>query len=221
MRWASGQPVVRREIWRGAPWFATVVIVVEDGEEFLASYLPEGAPFAFPPSADGRPHPWGGRERWLGHGVLMLQRPGESYAVWHFWEGPTRRFSGWYLNLQEPHRRTEIGYDTQDLELDIWIPSDDAWRLKDEELVAERVEDGRFTAAQALEIHRLGDEIGRMLDRGEAWWDPAWAAFEPRPEWRAPAFPHGWEEVVAPVAPEPARLGILPPPERRVPPGPR
>lgn len=220
MRWARGQPIVRREIWRGAPWLATVVIVVEDGDEFLASYLPEEAPFVLPPSADGRPHPWAGRGRWLGHGVLMLQRPGESYAVWHFWEGPKRRFSGWYLNLQEPYRRTEIGYDTQDLELDIWIPSGGAWRLKDEELVAERVEDGRFTAAQALEIHRLGDEIGHMLDRGEAWWDPAWAAFEPSPEWRAPDFPLGWEGAAAPTAPEAASLGILPPPERARPPGP-
>ena len=100
----------------------TVVVVVDDSPDLLVTYLPEGAPFSFPRSADGRPHPWLGKERWQGHGVLTLQRPAESYAVWHFWDGPERRFAGWYLNLQRPFRRTPIGYDTQDLELDVWIP---------------------------------------------------------------------------------------------------
>ena len=131
MGWRRGQIVVRREIWRGTPWLAAPVVVVEDAPDLLATYLPEDARFAFPPSADGRPHPWSGRGSWEGHGVLMLQRPGEAYAVWHFWDGPNRRFSGWYVNLQEPFRRTSIGYDTQDLELDVWIPVDGTWRFKD------------------------------------------------------------------------------------------
>ena len=53
----------------------------------------------------------------------MLQRPGDAYAIWHFWHGPEREFRGWYVNLQEPFRRTAQGYDTQDLELDIWVPA--------------------------------------------------------------------------------------------------
>ena len=86
--WEHGQQIVRREVWRGRPWMCTVVVVVDDAPDLLATYLPEGAPFSFPPSADGRPHPWLGKERWQGHGVLTLQRPAESYAVWHFWDGP-------------------------------------------------------------------------------------------------------------------------------------
>ena len=43
---------------------------------------------------------------------------------WVFWHGPERAFHGWYLNLQEPFRRTPQGYDTQDLELDIWVPAE-------------------------------------------------------------------------------------------------
>ena len=53
-----------------------------------------------------RAHPWHGRTRWEGHGVLMLQRPGEAHAIWVFWHGPEREFTGWYVNLQEPFRRT-------------------------------------------------------------------------------------------------------------------
>lgn len=69
---------------------------------------------------------------WAGHGCLMVQRPGEHHAVWHFWDGADRRFSHWYVNLQTAFRRTAIGYDTQDLEVDAgchwWdIPLPDGW----------------------------------------------------------------------------------------------
>ena len=65
----------------------------------------------------------------------MLQRPGESHAIWHFWEGPERRFAGWYVNFQRPFVRTEAGYDTADLELDIWLPAEGGWEWKDAELL--------------------------------------------------------------------------------------
>jgi hypothetical protein len=169
--WQPGEQIVRREIWRGRPWAVTVVFVVEDTPDLLVSYLPEGAPFGFPegdwPGPTGR-HPWHGRGAWHGHGVLMLQRPGESYAVWHFWDGPEREFAGWYLNLQEPFRRTAVGYDTEDLELDVWVPrarlvvQDESCSTSGSEVASRR----RTPTDQAL-----GAEIGAMLDRGERWWE--------------------------------------------------
>jgi Protein of unknown function (DUF402) len=204
--WRSGERIVRREVWRGVPWLATVVVVVEDAPDLLATYLPEDAPFAFPPSADGRAHPWSGKERWEGHGVLMLQRPGEAYAVWHFWDGPARDFAGWYLNLQEPFRRTETGFDTQDLELDVWVPADGPWTFKDAELLAERVADGRLTESQVESIRSLGEAIGAMLDRGDHWWDARWASFVPPGEWRAPELPEGWEGAPVPTGATPSEL---------------
>jgi Protein of unknown function (DUF402) len=204
MAWQRGDVIVHREVWRGVPWCVSPVVVVEDAAELLVTYLPEESPFAFPPSADGRPHPWLGKRAWAGHGVLMLRRPGEAYSVWHFWEGADRRFAGWYLNLEEPFRRTTVGYDTQDLELDVWIAAGERWRFKDEALLEERVRDGRYTTAQSAAIRALGAEVGAMLDRGERWWDEQWAAFEPDPAWRAPAFPSGWEEAPTPPAPPPS-----------------
>ena len=101
--------------------------------------------------------------RWQGHGVLMLQRPGERYAVWHFWHGAERAFAGWYVNLQEPFRRTPIGYDTYDLELDIWIPAAGGWSFKDDELLDVRVQEGRFTADRGRR-----DQGPRGRDRRDA-----------------------------------------------------
>lgn len=210
MGWRHGDVIVYREVWRGSPWCAAPVVVVEDTSSLLATYLPEEAPFAFPPSADGRPHPWAGKRAWKGHGVLMLRRPGEAVSVWHFWDGPARRFAGWYLNLEEPFRRTAIGFDTQDLELDIWLPVDAPWRFKDEELLEARIDDGRYTRDQVDAIRVLGDELGAMLDRGERWWDERWASFTPDPAWRAPSFPQGWDEAAVPPAPAPSAYRLLP-----------
>ena len=204
MGWQRGETIVEREIWRGRPWCALPVIVVEDTPELLVTYLPEEAPFAFPRSSDGRPHPWHGKRCWEGHGVLKLRRPGEAYSVWHFWDGPERSFAGWYLNLEEPFRRTTIGFDTHDLELDVWIPVDAPWRFKDEEHLEERLREGRYTEAQVEATRALGRELGAMLDRGERWWDDRWATFVPDAAWRAPSFPDGWEAAPVTEAPPPS-----------------
>jgi len=186
MGWEPGATIVRREVWRGQPWMAVTVVVVADEPGLLATYLPEGAEFAFADVPELGPHPWAGRGAWEGHGVLMLQRPGDSYAIWHFWDGDERSFAFWYVNLQEPFRRSAAGYDTQDLELDIVIEPDGAWAFKDRDLLAERVLTGRFTQAEADSIVALGDEIARMLEARDSWWDPAWSSWEPEPGWRQP-----------------------------------
>jgi Protein of unknown function (DUF402) len=215
--WTEGQVVIRREVLNdGRPWLEVPVIVVRDTAELLATFIAEGAPFRFPPGSWPAPHgrhPWHGKEHWHGHGVLMLQRPGEAHAIWLFWRGPRRTFAGWYVNIQEPFRRTGVGYDpagsdtqgydtqgcdtqrydtqgydTQDLELDIWIPLDRAWEWKDEELLARRVEEGRFTAEQVVEIRAEGARIAAELDAGRRWWDESWAGWQPDPAWPTPSF---------------------------------
>jgi Protein of unknown function (DUF402) len=200
MPWKSGDPIVRREMLRGRPWMGTTVFVVADDPDLLVTYLPERAEFAFPdgswPTATGR-HPWHGRGAWEGHGVLMLNRPSDHYAVWHFWKEPGRAFAGCYLNLEEPLRRTALGYDTQDLELDVWIPAngDGAWSFKDDELLEVRVREGRFTTADVERIRGIGAEIGSMLDTAGRWWDDGWSSWSPPHGWNPEPLPEGWDVV--------------------------
>ena len=198
--WGEGDWVVRREIWRGKPWLGTIVRIVEDRPDLLVSYLPEGAPFSFPDGDwPGGRHPWHGRAGWQGHGVLMLQRPGDSYAIWHFWEGAERRFAGWYVNIQRPFTRTAVGYDTQDLELDIWIPDGRSWEWKDMDALADRVREGRFTREEVETIKAEGYRIAGDLDAGRRWWDERWRDFAPEPGWEPPTeFPTDW--AMAPTA---------------------
>jgi hypothetical protein len=154
---------------------------VRDEPELLATYMPSGTPFAFPSHPE--PHPWAARTAWQGNGMLMLQRPGEAYAVFVFWHGEEREFESWYLNLQEPFRRTELGYDTQDHELDLILHLDGTVELKDEELLEVRVQEGRFTQAQAHAIRAEGARIEAELAVRGHWWDAWWALWEPDPAW--------------------------------------
>jgi predicted RNA-binding protein associated with RNAse of E/G family len=114
----------------------------------------------------------------------MLQRPGEAYAVWVFWSGPERDFRGWYVNLQDPFRRRPDGFDTQDHELDVWIPAGGGPQLKDEELLDVRVREGRFTVDQAERFRAEAARVVAQVEAGDRWWSDDWAAWSP---------PEGWD----------------------------
>lgn len=199
MGWVEGDWVVRREVLSNGPWQGVMVKIIEDTPEQLVSYIPEGSPFGFPegswPTPNGK-HPWSNRSRWQGHGCLMIDKPGRPYSVFHFWHGDQRQFSCWYLNLQEPFRRTDIGYDTQDLELDFIVYPDGQWEIKDDELMDQRVLEGRWTKERVAEIRANGVEISEWLKQGERWWPLGWRDWAPDPTWVVPSdLPVGWAAV--------------------------
>jgi Protein of unknown function (DUF402) len=187
-----GDAIVRREVWRGRPKVGWGGIVVEDSPSVLALFMPGGSLFAFDDDFFGEPHPWSHRDRWHGHGVLQLQRPGEMHAVWVLWYGPEREFRGWYVNLQEPFRRTRRGYDTQDLELDLVVNADGSWSYKDDELLEAWVQRGRWTREEIAAIRREGAAVAAELDAGRRWWSDEWAAWEPDDAWVVPELPADW-----------------------------
>jgi Protein of unknown function (DUF402) len=192
--WRQGDVIVRREVWRGRPYAGIPVIVVSDEPGLLAAYIPEEAPFAFPESDwPGGPHPWSVFGSWQGHGVLMLHRPDDAYAVFVFWEGEDRAFSRWYLNLQAPLRRTSIGFDTLDHVLDLWSPDGRLWHWKDVEQLEQRVSEGHFTPDEALAIAAEGKRLEAELLEHGPWWDETWARWAPDPAWPVPTLPEGWE----------------------------
>jgi Protein of unknown function (DUF402) len=188
-----GDVVVRRDVWHGQPKVAWGGIVVADEPDLLALYMPEGSPLRFAPDFFGAPHPWCHKDRWHGHGVLQLQRPGEMHSVWVFWEGAERKLGAWYVNIQEPFRRSRFGFDTQDLELDIVVSPDGSWRYKDDERLEGWIERGRWTAAEVAEIRSEARRIGGLLENGNRWWSEEWAAWRPDPMWPQPTVPDAWD----------------------------
>jgi Protein of unknown function (DUF402) len=189
--------------WYGRAWMAVPVHVVEDTAEHLVTYTATGAELGFVdhawPTASGR-HPWHGRGHWHGNGTLMVQRPGDHHAVWHFWTGEERTFACWYVNLQAAAARTAIGYDTQDFELDLVVFPDGTWVVKDLELMEARVAEGRFTGELVRWVLDLGEALVADLASGHRWWDPAWAEWEPPAAWRDTRLPVGWSDHPSAVA---------------------
>lgn len=215
MTWAPGDLVVRREVWQGRVWLANPLYVVEDTEDLLVLYQPEGSPWGFGagddwPTPSGR-HPYDGKAAWVGEGPLGLHRPGDPYAVWCWWR-PDRQFMGWYVNLQAPLRRTPIGVDSLDLELDLLVSPSFEVFLKDEAQVDVSAALGRFSAATATAIHDLGATVKAQIESGDRWWDDGWRDWTPPAELRIPPrLAPGWESEPAEDRRDLDLLGTDPP----------
>ena len=129
--------------------------------------------------------PVGSIERTWTNDVVILGRPGRAHAIWHFWEDGA--FKGWYVNLEEPWRRSPHGFDTADRVLDIWVAADGTWQWKDEHELEVAVSVGAYTPEQAAEFRAEGE---RVIDE---WPFPTgWEEWRPDPEWPAPTLPDDW-----------------------------
>lgn len=197
-RFAPGDVLVRREILRGEVWFGCPTICVEDSPDLLALFLPT-APSSVSrvgevsvraaPVAARRAHRLDGarqadaataRRGALGRRVLVR---------------PAAHLRRWYFNLQDPFRRTPIGVDTLDHELDLWWAADaDRYVFKDVEMFAQRLVEGRYPG-QGEAIRAEGDRIAALLDAGERWWDESWSTWQPDPAWPVPHLPTNWAAI--------------------------
>jgi len=187
-RWSRGDRIVRQEVWSGQPWLLGNQIVIEDSDDELVAYTYPGSALTYPDGdwpTPNRRHPWWPRPSWTSNGTLHVLRPGEPWAVWHFWDGSSYEFQGWYINIQRQFERFDSGYATQDLDLDIVVAPDETWTLKDWDVLPEKVADGKFTQSEADEIQAIGDALVARLHRGERLLDPKWRDWRPDRDWVA------------------------------------
>ena len=192
MGWRPGEVIVRRDVWRGRPWVGVAGIVVRDEPDLLATYVPEGAEIAVAGGDWPIVHPWSPRRAWEGHGIVVLHRPGDAYSVCVFWRGTPREFAHWYLNLEAPFVRTELGVDMRDHVIDLWSPDGLTWHWKDVEEMDQRVAEGVLTAGEASVIKAEAERLYAEVSGGGGWWDEAWAGWTPPPDWTPPRLPPHW-----------------------------
>jgi hypothetical protein len=192
--------MVVRFVELGVPAIGRPQRVVSDEDDVLVSYWPIGTSYyginfqsretAVEDFRAGN-ITWG-MKTWVMHEVLELVRPGDPYSILGFWN-EEKRFVGWYANLQDPMRRTSIGYDSRDHALDVIIGEDLAsWIWKDEHELTALVELNLFTQEKAAEIRANGEAVVDMVRNGQAWWGD-WRDFEPDPSWPIPELPDGWD----------------------------
>jgi hypothetical protein len=180
--------------------------VVRDEDDFVALWFPLGTRFKRPIPPPGSPTYLTRGERlaeclrrdeWVYEdaewdvSTLVLMRAGEGHAVWCSWRDGEHL--PWYVNLQEPFRRTRLGFETMDLVLDVVISVDGGWSWKDEDELATFVALGVFEDELAARLRAEGlAAVGRVERREPPLHEP-WPEWRPDPQWLVPKLTDDWE----------------------------
>ena len=113
---------------------------------------------------------------------LSLARPGRAHSIWLFSD-----VDSWYVNLEQPLRRTPIGFDTFDEKLDLIVEPDGSYRWKDKDELEQTA------ALGLLDANAVRAEGERVLVE---WPFPTgWEDWRPDPSWSIPQLPEGWDRV--------------------------
>ncbi|HSG43003.1 MAG TPA: DUF402 domain-containing protein [Anaerolineales bacterium] len=135
-------------------------------------------------------------EAWTSSDVLFLVQPGSGYTAVGFWNDDYT-FHSWKINLEEPMRRTPLGFDYMDQLLDIVVSADrltSHWKDEDEVCQAQAL--GIFTAEQVRELYQLGERAVQSMQANESPFNGNWEKWSPKSDWRVPLdFPQGWDQV--------------------------
>ncbi len=207
MGWKPGESV----LWRSRPGaeigYLYSANVVVDGDAAIALFQPTGAPGkrrvgrrGGPGGRNMLPGGWERRHEdftWSGPGTIRLHPQGCAYSVLRYWDGTTDHYQGWYVNLEQPWRRTPVGFDSRDDVLDILVGDDlSGARLKDEDELNWSVEVGKLSPKEATEIRLTARGVlSRIEGREWPFHDDAWTGLIPDPNWNMPQTPEGWAEL--------------------------
>jgi len=128
------------------------------------------------------------RDRWEGMGVLKVAPTGLPWSVWHFWDEDWA-FRGWYVNLEDAHRRDGNSVFTQDHVLDLWVGADRRVRWKDEDELEASVIAGRYSADDADRFQANARAVEGIVQRWEPPFSDGWEDWRPNPSWSLPSLP--------------------------------
>ena len=126
--------------------------------------------------------------------VLGFAWPGSSAAVLLFY-GSNWSPSHWYVNLEDPLRRSPVGFDTLDHKLDVIVELDGSWRWKDEDEFVEIIERGLLDPREEERLRAEAEDAVRRIAEREPPFDLDWFGWRPDPAWPTPTLPDGWDRV--------------------------
>jgi len=189
-----------RNVWNATIVSARPANVVRDDPGSRMLYMPMDSAWMAPFRSDGIAlrlpvGEWSLRERrWDAH-VLSFAWPGEPHAILLFWDESWRpRF--WYVNLETPLLRTDVGFDYTDLLLDAVVaPDRSSWDWKDEDELAEAIHHGLIPAEDEDRLRAEGESAIRRIQGREPPFDRDWWTWRPNPSWPRPELPEGWGRV--------------------------
>lgn len=135
-----------------------------------------------------------------GPGSLVIAPRGEPFSVWLRKEPSTGSYAPAYVNVERPHRRTPLGFDTDDLCLDLTVDEHTGWTLKDDGDLDERTKAGIYSLAQSRAIRAAAARAIIRIETRQAPFDGAWADWQPDPVRTLPTLPSDWHLGTATAA---------------------
>ncbi len=201
---APGDEVAFRALWYGKISHARPFTVAHDADDLVALYLCPGAICKSLDAEGAAKNSWTEKllarewtlldREWKWSRILMLHRPGRWSSIWGFWGEQGGDPLAWYVNLEEPWRRTDVGFDSRDLQLDIVVMPDHTYAWKDEAEFAEMCDLGLIDQVEAATVREEGESVIAEVERGDMWWLD-WKSWAPDPTWPVPSLPVGWDVV--------------------------
>jgi predicted RNA-binding protein associated with RNAse of E/G family len=135
---------------------------------------------------------------WLGLGVLRVHRFGQPWSVWRWLDADRTWSEDFYVNLEDPWRRTPIGFDSGDWILDIVARDDSSWRYKDEDELAWVESTGAVSAEWAERARAAATAAIADID-ARAWpFSADWDEWLPPSGAELPTLPGEWARVDQP-----------------------
>ena len=200
----SGDPIANIPGW---PF-----VVVEDDDEVVVLYLPEGSPVTrwnIEERSFREPRLTQGDSLWLlypgkrYHVSLMFETgSGPAPHVKYYFPEGSGPFYGWKIDLDAPFRRTEVGFDLFDEVLDIVVHPDRSYYWKDEDQMQRLIAAGVYTPDLAGELRGVGEEVIKLVEAGASPFDSRWSSWRPTPDLHLSKMPEGWPDAPTPGMPE-------------------
>lgn len=203
----KGNEVVIYSLQHNRVWDAKATYLIEENSDDAVLWMPAGSQFAVPRdyqhNSEGfrknrwrnyRDNDWHLLNRlWLNNHVLVCKPKDAFYSVMHFWSEADNEFLGYYVNFELPYEKTDDGFVTLDLDLDIMIYPDYSWEMKDEEDYQNAVDEGHIptdwvNAIALAQEHVMADMMARRYP-----FDGHWLAYPSTQTFKqSPRFPEEW-----------------------------
>ena len=198
---STGESATLRGVGEKVYW-AFPTIVVQDSPDLIVLYMPAGV---HGKNVDHKPAT---NElfsadklnvidfQWQRTDVLMVIVPDDSFSTYLMRDAVTKEVECWYVNLQEPIRRTSIGFDTMDNMLDVVISADMIeWRWKDDDEFDAAQKIGFYSAEKAREIWSEGERAVQLITKERRDLYKKWETWQANPKWEMPILSSDWQKV--------------------------
>lgn len=202
-----GEQTLYQGVYEKRIWYAQSMLVVKDTAEETVLAVYPGMECAAPQGYINGRQTWNRWQDyltnhrdlqlydWHTNRFLVLLYPQKYYSINLMWNHAENQFLCYYINYQLPFQRTEKGFQTLDLEIDLVINPDYSWHWKDEEDYKEGIKHNIIRAEWVKEIESAQQEIFEKLNQTQYPLDKYWLDWTPNPEWTLPRLPVNWAEV--------------------------